>query len=135
MAKRRRKKPNIPQSALEQARQDANEDDVSSQSGSKVESEAGNEVAQSTVTNPATVGISKASRRRRSVQTAQLEKRKNQGSLDAEYVAEMLANPTKVVTEEDLHADYGFVITDLRNMGILATVLFVALVGISLVIL
>ena len=36
--------------------------------------------------------------------------------------------PTKVVTEDDLRADYGFVIRDLRNMGILAAALFVALI-------
>ena len=50
-------------------------------------------------------------------------------------MAELLANPTKVVTEEDLRADYGFVIKDLRNMGVLAAGLFIALIIVSLVLL
>ena len=41
----------------------------------------------------------------------------------------------KVVTEDDLRADYGFVIKDLRNMGILAAGLFIALIIVSLVLL
>ena len=74
-------------------------------------------------------------RRRRALQAAQLERRKDAGALDGEYVAELLANPTKMVTEDDLRADYGFVIRDLRNMGILAAGLFIALVIVSLVLL
>ena len=128
MAKRRRKKPNISQTALEQARQEANDEATpnSPQAGQ--------------ATSPKTEAVAKASqpksrRRRRDLQAAQLDKRKNAGELDAEYVANLLANPTKIVTEEELHQDYGYVIQDLRNMGILATALFVALIGMALVIL
>ena len=74
-------------------------------------------------------------RRRRALQSAQLDRRKDDGDLAADYVADLLANPTKVVTEADLRADYGFVIKDLRNMGILAAGLFIALVIVSLVLL
>ena len=69
------------------------------------------------------------------LQAAQLERRKDEGALEAEYIADLLANPTKVVTEDDLRADYGFVIKDLRNMGILAAGLFIALIIVSLVLL
>ena len=85
--------------------------------------------------SPAPAPAAAPPRRRRALQSAQLERRKDAGTLDGEYVAERLANPTKIVTEDDLRADYGFVIKDLRNMGILAAALFVALVLFSLVLL
>ncbi|MCY3781981.1 MAG: hypothetical protein OXG78_16830 [Chloroflexi bacterium] len=121
MAKRRRRKPNISQSVLEQARQGSGEPS------------AADEPSESAADSPAQ---SKAPpRRRRALQAAQLERRKDAGALDGEYIAELLANPTKVVTEDDLRADYGFVIKDLRNMGILAAGLFIGLVIVSLLLL
>ena len=122
MAKRRRKKPNISQTVLDQARQGVAETPAA---------DAGTEPDA-----PPAASTTKAPpRRRRSLQAAQLERRKDAGALDGDYVAELLANPTKVVTEDDLRADYGFVIRDLRNMGILAAGLFIALVIVSLVLL
>lgn len=125
MAKRRRRKPNISQTVLEQARQGAVDE------GSAAASPA----APSSVSAAATPTPKQPPRRRRALQSAQLERRKDEGALDAEYVAELLANPTKVVTEDDLRADYGFVIKDLRNMGILAACLFIALIIVSFVLL
>lgn len=121
MAKRRRKKPNISNAVLEQARQGTLE-----QGGP---TETRNRQSQAADAAPA------KPRRRRALQAAQLERRKDEGALDAEFVAERLANPTKVVTEEDLRADYGFVIKDLRNMGLLAAALFIALIVVSLLLL
>jgi hypothetical protein len=121
MAKRRRRKPNISQAMLEQARQGV-VNDGSPEARPSPESQA-----------PATPKA--PPRRRRALGAAQLARRKDQGSLDAEYVADLLANPTKVVAEDDLRADYGFVIKDLRNMGILAAGLFIALIIVSLVLL
>ena len=117
MAKRRRKKPNISEAVLEQARQ----------------GEA--DAAQAPRADTAPAPGKAPTRRRRALQAAQLEQRKDAGALDGDYVAELLANPTKLVTEDDLRADYGFVIKDLRNMGMLAAVLFIALVIVSLVLL
>lgn len=123
MAKRRRRKPNISQAVLDQARQGAVD-------------EGSAEVSPAAASSAAATTVPKQPpRRRRALQSAQLERRKDEGALDAEYVAELLANPTKVVTEDDLRADYGFVIKDLRNMGILAACLFIALVIASLVLL
>ena len=102
MAKRRRRKPNIAADVLEQARQ-----------GAAAEGDA----PEASAAEPQPVNA--PPRRRRTLQAAQLERRKDAGKLDGEYVAELLANPTKQVSEEDLRADYGFVIKDLRNMGIL----------------
>lgn len=113
MAKRRRRKPNISKEALEQARQSAGESKAESQS-------------------PPSPAAVKPRRRRRDLQTVQLEKRKSEGALDAEYVADLLANPNKTVSEAELRADYSFVMKDLRSMGMLAAALFVLLVAISL---
>lgn len=121
MARRRRKKPNISQTVLDQARQGGTEPPVAD--GSSAPAAA------------ASAPVKVPPRRRRSLQAAQLERRKDAGALDGGYVAELLANPTKVVTEDDLRADYGFVIKDLRNMGLLAAVLFVMLVIVSLALL
>jgi len=123
MAKRTRKKPNIPQVALEQARQDSPD-------------ESGSDKTAPVAAAPKTPAEVKHNprRRRRELQAAQLNKRKAEG-LDPAYVADRLANPTKIVTEDQLKEDYGFVIQDLRNMGLLAGVLFIALIGMSLVLL
>ncbi len=120
MAKRRRRKPNIAADVLEQARQGGTVPE------NAVQPDGGEAPKQPVRTPP---------RRRRALQSAQLERRKDAGNLDGEYVAELLANPTKIVTEDDLRADYGFVIKDLRNMGILAAILFIGLVIVSLILL
>lgn len=125
MAKRRRRKPNISQTVLEQARQGVvDKGDAEAPPARQPEAPA---AAAATPKPPP--------RRRRALQAAQLERRKDEGALDGDYVAELLANPTKIVSEDDLRADYGFVIKDLRNMGILAAGLFIALIIVSLVLL
>ncbi len=121
MAKRRRKKPNISQAVLDQAR-------------GATPAPAATEATPDAPEPEKSAAISRP-RRRRALQSAQLERRRDEGALDAEYVAELLANPTKLVSEEDLRADYGFVIKDLRNMGLLAAALFIALIAVSLVLL
>lgn len=126
MAKRRRKKPNISKAVLEQARQSATGEEPPASD------------AEATAPAPGAVAPEaprRQRRRRRELQSVTLERRKDEGALDGEYVADLLANPTKEVSEEELRADYGFVIKDLRNMGILAAGLFVALVVVSLVVL
>ena len=128
MAKRRRRKPNISRTVLEQARQGVIDE------GSADAAPVGESSAPAPAT-PTAAAPKLPPRRRRALQAAQLERRKDEGALEAEYIAELLANPTKVVTEDDLRADYGFVIKDLRNMGILAAGLFIALIIVSLVLL
>ncbi len=133
MAKKRtRKKPNIPQAAIEQARQDSGIEETPNSSDSDSPSASSASATESTQSTPSKPT---RSRRRGRDLNAKLNKRKGDNGYDAAYIAEQLANPTKVVSEAELKEDYGFVIKDLRNMGILAGVLFVALIGISLVIL
>lgn len=50
---------------------------------------------------------------------------------DISYIRNRLANPTRIVSEAQLKAEYGYVINDLRSMGILAALLIVALVVIE----
>jgi len=128
MAKRRRRKPNISQSVLDQARQGTVNEGASSEKPSAP--------ATKKPAPPAAAAAPASSpRRRRSLQSAQLQRRKDAGKLDSDFVADLLAKPTKIVSEDDLRAEYGFVIKDLRNMGLLAAALFIALVFVSLVLL
>ena len=46
---------------------------------------------------------------------------------DTAYIRSRLANPTRFVTEAELKAEYGYVTSDLRTMGILAAILVVVL--------
>jgi hypothetical protein len=74
---------------------------------------------------------------RRSVSTAKRLRERNEEtrkkSLTADAISQMLANPTKTVTEAELRAQYGFVLRDLRNMGILAGASFVFLIALAVV--
>lgn len=49
-------------------------------------------------------------------------------AIDPALVAQLLANPTKEVSEEQLRQEYSYVQADLRNMGLLAAGLVVLLV-------
>jgi hypothetical protein len=52
--------------------------------------------------------------------------------LSAGETEELLANPTKIVTETELHTQYGYVLADIRNMGLLAGALFGMLIVLAL---
>ena len=43
-------------------------------------------------------------------------------------IADILAHPTKQVSEEELRQEYSYVLSDLRNMGLLALSLIVLLI-------
>ncbi len=130
--KSRKKSPNIPQETLAQARQkngDADSDE-NTQSG---------EVAAE---DKAVVAVERRSRRRRrrtsqpsAALKAEREKRgkKKKDGLTAEEIAYLLSHPTKEVDENELREQYGYVITDLRNMGLLAAALIVLLVVLALI--
>jgi hypothetical protein len=141
MSKRKNRKnstPNLPQETLDRARQEAglpiaprvDEDD-------EIEAEVAEVVeAPSLVVrmpNPDTA------RRRDIPQPAQSAKRKakrktlSYEDMTPEDVAYALENPTKTVSEESLREQYGYVLADLRSMGLLAAALFVALIVIAIV--
>jgi len=126
MSKRRKgKKPNIPQATLARARQ---------QAGIEPEAEAAEAVEDVKETaKKATANASKPSggRRRKAVTTAQLENRRKKGELTNQMIEDALTNPTKMVSEAELHQDYRHVLVDLRNMGVLAGILMVLLVALA----
>lgn len=127
MAKRRRKgnKPNLPDNVLARARKNAGiedtpETEASDDNGSDV-SEAVEEVAS----------VGQRAARRRGLPQAQIERSRKRGELSNEMISDVLHNPTRIVTEEELHNDYKHVLVDLRNMGILAVILIVVMMGLA----
>ncbi len=161
MSKRRSKSksPNIPLETLERARRQAAGEAVDAQVPSRTEQESAapadtntlEKVPGSAASTPsvsrsstsraerrAQQGVGAAQRRRSSTQAAiearQRRRVANKDELTHEQIEEILMNPTKTVTEETLHEAYGYVLTDLRNMGVLAALLFVVLIAAALVI-
>ncbi len=130
--KSRKKSPNIPQDVLEQARQE---------NGDVAEDE--NAQSEETATeNEAVVAVERRSRRRRRRRSSQPSaarkaerdlRRKKKGELSQEQIAYLLSHPTKEVDENELRDQYGYVVKDLRNMGLLAAALIVVLIVAALV--
>jgi hypothetical protein len=131
MSKRRNRNSNanIPQETLERARQQA------AAANTNVNAAADDDEPEVVESKPARVEpaaprarstASAAARRGSGAQS--VRKRKSDDKMSPEIVADILAHPTKVVTEDELRSQYGFVIADLRNMGLLALGLMVALV-------
>jgi hypothetical protein len=134
MAKRRNRAPNIPAETLERARQQARgvteevpvekpvetkPAPVQSAPATRTRTERRSEVRSSTA----------GSSRRANLQSGQPGRRtRNIEDMSPEMISNILAHPTKIVTEEELHQQYGYVLTDLRNMFLLAAALFAALI-------
>lgn len=150
MARRKRKKsnkPNIPQATLDRAREQAGlapAEEVEEIQDEVISSDEAVDSSEAVAETPASLGdivreqktekpakAERPRRRRSKVSAAQLEKAKQKGNVDNEMVTELLLNPTIEVSEEQLHNEYGYVLKDLRNMGILAAVLLVLLVGLA----
>ncbi len=125
MSKRRKKNaPNLPEATLKRAREQAG----------LIESEDNTDDVQDDA--PATEAVAdpqpKKSRRRARMERARLDPNlQKDNTPDSDMIAEQLANPTVVVTEEQMREEYSYVLKDLRNMGLLAAVLFVVLIGIA----
>ncbi len=140
MSKRRtrEKQPNLPKATLDRARE---------QAGLPVENPEPAEPIESAtpVEQPATVAqpiaetavataektksaAAAASARRRKISAAQLERSQKRGENTYEIVEYLLENPTKEVTEAQLREEYGYVLRDLRNMGLLAALLVLGLI-------
>lgn len=126
MAKRRNRTstPNIPAETLARARRQAAglDPDVPDEI---IEQEAPI-VAAAEAVAAAPVSTAGASRRR-------IRERKQLAyeEMTSEEIAERLSNPTRTVDPEELHAQYGYVLADLRSMGLLSAILFIALILIA----
>lgn len=61
------------------------------------------------------------------------ETSKKAAELDHATLAELLHNPTKFVSEEELRREYAYVLNDLKSMAVLAVGLLVLLITLALV--
>lgn len=126
MSKRRNRKtsrPNVPQETLDRARREAGLEP-------EIEPEAAEEAPAPPVTHsPEPVAARHRDEALPRVQRRPRRKREVEPELlSAAEISERLANPTKQVSEEELRAQYSYVLKDLRSMGLLAAVLFVAMI-------
>lgn len=154
--KRKASAPNLPDEVLERARKQLDGTLDEGEASDEGEPEAAAPVAEAEAaaapqaepekakaapvvqsTRTTTASSSRRSERRRATTGGTsrsatagttVAQRSKRGELDGEQIAHLLANPTKIVSEEELHEEYGYVLRDLRNMGILAATLFVVLV-------
>ncbi len=124
MAKRKKKSdnsPNIPQDVLDRARAE-----VAAGGGDDIAETS--EEARRKAERRAERAARRAARRQRQ---SSREAPPKPDELGAAAVAEMLANPTTEVNPEELKVQYSYVLADLRNMGILAAVLFLVLIALG----
>jgi hypothetical protein len=120
-SKKKSSTPNISQAALDQAKREmqANSGDADSLSAAEARERAARRAERA------------ARRAQRRQQQTTGERPQKRDDLNASVMEEMLSNPTHEVTREELQAQYGYVIEDLRNMGILAAALFAVLIGLG----
>lgn len=123
MSKRRNRKtqPNLPDEVLARARREAGIEDAPA------------ETPEREVTAEEAVP---ARRSRDQLPQPKVQRRKRQRDVEPEEltgaeIAEMLANPTREVTEDELRQQYGYVLNDLRSMGALAGLLFVIMIVVA----
>lgn len=131
--KNRNQSPNIPQSTLDRARQQLG------QTEEPVAPEVKVEKAARTIERADLIVAARpvTERRPRPVRPAASTPRttsRKEDKHDMAYIRARLANPTRIVTEAQLKQEYGYVVSDLRSMGILATILVIALIVIQKII-
>ena len=128
--KKRNSTPNLPQSTLDRARQQSGAEDnappADEAKQSKQQKRNGKRDAKQRESR-----AENRSDRRVKPETMQFSQRKKKGVLDSETIENALANPTIFVSAEQLREEYGYVISDLRGMGILAGILMVFLFALA----
>lgn len=131
--KNRNQSPNIPQSTLDRARQQLGQPVEPAAAAPETKVEKAAPVVEKAA--PVVAARPAAERRPRPARSGTSAPRsRKEEKHDIGYIRQRLANPTRIVTEADLKAEYGYVISDLRTMGILATILVIALVVIEKII-
>jgi hypothetical protein len=127
--KNRTQSPNIPQSTLDRARQQ-----ITGTSEPVAAVEAKVEKVAAVVEQAEAVARPVVERRARPARPAgsppRITKHK-EDKHDMAFIRARLANPTRIVTEDQLKQEYSYVVKDLRWMGGLAAILVVALVVIE----
>lgn len=131
--KTRNQSPNIPQSTLDRAREEVNGAANEPDEITEIEPIDDKPVVQfqemprtAVERRPRTTVSRTGSRPASNARSSRKEEKH-----DISYIRNRLANPTRIVSEAQLKAEYGYVINDLRSMGILAALLIVALVVIE----
>lgn len=141
--KNRNKAPNLPEETLRRARQEAGLEEAppDDADADMIDDtvDAAEPPAREQVAPP--VAVPAPSRRRaRSADSAasttsrrprRRVKDKDFEEMTAAEVAHLLENPTRIVTEDELRAQYAYVIRDLRSMAILAAILFVGMIVVA----
>ena len=116
MAKRKNKKkgntPNLPAEVLERARRQA--------AGEDVDQDAPEEVVESIKSSSSLPNAKAAAMSKINYSTVNKD---DEGKRKATHIQRMLANPTKIVTEDEMREEYAYVLSDLKNMGALTVVL------------
>jgi len=132
-SKKRSSSPNVPQAALERARQELGGDKAVKPAEPAEENPA---KAQKTPLTPYVAASPKevsarvrvrSSASRRS-ETAQPRSSRSKDQPDAEIIKNRLLHPTRVVTEDQFRQEYGYVIHDLRTVAIIAAAMIVLMV-------
>ncbi len=124
--KNRASSPNIPQAALDRAREQL----LGEQETAPVKSAETAPAPKPQAAAPASASAVR-SRRQTTSGGAQTRRARAAERTDMSIVRDRLDHPTRIVTEAELRQEYGYVLQDLRSMGILAAVLVVLLVLIA----
>jgi hypothetical protein len=134
--KNRSASPNIPQATLDRARQQIS-GDVPAAPDEPIEAAAEEKVDSVTLTNPpprpSAARVSASSNRGRSnrrTQPAQSKGGRKEG-MATDVVRNRLMHPTRIVTENQLREEYGFVMRDLRMIGFISIAMIVLMVVVA----
>jgi hypothetical protein len=134
--KNRSSAPNIPQATLDRARQQLGGSAESTQVEpvEAVEAEAKPEPVKAAPVPSSRVAAQRAasSSRSRSTGNRRVQSAQSKGGrkelMDTEIVKNRLLHPTRIVTEDQLREEYGYVVSDLRTIAIIAVAMVVLMV-------
>ena len=127
MSKRRnrRTQPNLPEETLARARREAGLEEAPEEETSAPEPEEQPVAVAAPEERPS------ARRNRDDLPPAQRRSRRRSAEpkeMTHAEVAELLANPTRQVSTDELRQQYSYVVADLRSMGLLAALLFIVMI-------
>lgn len=119
MSKRKNRTPNLPKAAVERAREQVEE---------AADERSEDRAARRAERRAEREKLSVAARRGGLQPAASVTARKKDNLKDSTYLRQALAKPSKFVSEEELHQEYGYVVADIRSMFVLAGALMVLMV-------
>jgi hypothetical protein len=135
--KNRTASPNIPQATLDRARQQISGDVPVTPAAPVEEAAVEAKVESVTQTNPAprpsAARVSASSNRARSTRRVQPAQAKGgrKEAMGTDIVRNRLMHPTRVVTENQLREEYGYVMRDLRMIGFISIAMIVLMVVVA----